>query len=399
MYEGTGSRSSTQTRLALLGVVLVVIAVSCGDSAETATTTTATTTTATTTTTAEPSPQEQCVAEATAAVESAKEPITAVLPSESFDMSVNEGKKIWYVASVTLDERSQNMIAGYQEAGEAAGVDVMILDGKGSVEEWNALINQGIAAGVDGIQLMGIDPSLVEGPLQDALDAGIPVVTGAATNAGDPLPPTVLVDITTDFERDGRVMADYVLSQTGCRVETVLLTSSLFRVGVALNDGLTAEFARLCPDDCVLSVDEVDVTALPTALPVQTSAILLTNPDMKWLIPAFDVFSLFVIQGIDDVGAENVKLISHDGSPANLDIIRAGGPQAAAQAWAPAEYQAWLAFDALARAMAGLEVDTSVADMPGQLFDADNLGPTNDLADIFPGMSDFREQFMSLWGL
>jgi simple sugar transport system substrate-binding protein len=71
---------------------------------------------------------------------------------------------------------------GIQQAGSDMGVDVTILGPESfDLEKVAQLIDQAVAAQPDGIGLTVSDPDLFRGPIQRALDAGIPVV---AYNAG-----------------------------------------------------------------------------------------------------------------------------------------------------------------------------------------------------------------------
>ena len=415
-------------RLLLVGVVILLIAAACGDSGGDTTTTAtapvtqttsppaATTTTAaptaapattvapTTTTTADPAVARRaaCVEEATVAVEAAKAPITPVLPTVPVDTSVNAGKTVWYISGTFRDERSKQIAAGFEAAGLATGLEVRVIDGEGDVQNWNLLIEQGIAAGVDGLHIQGIDPDLVSQAAQEAHDAGIPVTMGSALpSPTSPLLHGTEINVSGDMKADSKVVTDFILVETGCQGTILMLATTLFSLGIAGIEGVEEELARLCPDDCTLDVEDVDFSNLNATIPPQITAMALRNPEAEWIIAQFDVLALPIILGLDDAGiADRFKVIGHDGAFANLDLVRSGdSPQVADMAWSPAPIQGWRMMDAMQRALAGVEIDMTGAALPSQMFVPDNLAPTNDFEQLFPGMVGFEAQFLALWGV
>ena len=402
----------------LLALTLVVAA--CADSGTTTTTTSApttttsaptTTTSAPTTTTSAPttttsgpttttvSQKEVCIAEAESGVEEGRTPITAKVPTDAIDVSTIQGSDVWAVFGVLFDEGGRLTADATEEAGDLIGFNVRVLDGMGNPEEWNNLITQAVAANADAIIIFGIDPDLIAPALAEAEAAGIPVISGGGENAGAPARSDIYVDMTADLSRDGKIMADYVLAEIGCEGSAVLINSSLFKVAVAMNEGVTGEFARLCPVDCTLTYEEINLADMAVSLPSQASTVVRANPEIEWIIPGFDVFAFFVHQGLDEAGLTNVKTVSHDGAFANLDVIRSGGPQVASMAWSPQDYRGWVLIDEVARALLGLPPDLDEALLINQLIDASNLGPDNEFTTNFPGMAGFRDAYRNIWGL
>ena len=396
----------------ILGVLAVLlaftlVAAACGDSGDTTTappvtqapTTTEAPTVTEAPTTTEVTQQEICIAEAEKGVEEGRTPITAKVPTDAIDVSSIQGSDVWAVFGVLFDEGGRLTADATEEAGDIIGFNVRVLDGLGNPEEWNNLITQAVAANADAIIIFGIDPDLIAAALAEAEDAGIPVISGGGENAGSPPRSDVYVDMTADLARDGKIMADYVLAEMGCDGDAVLINSSLFKVAVAMNDGVMDEFERLCPTDCTLGYEEINLADMAVSLPVQASTVVRANPDIEWLIPGFDVFAFFVHQGLDEAGITNVKTVSHDGAFANLDVIRSGGIQVASMAWSPQDYRGWVLIDEVARALLGLPPDLNEALLINQMLDTTNLGPDNDFTTNFPGMTGFRDEYKAIWGV
>jgi ribose transport system substrate-binding protein len=346
--------------------------------------------------------REACVQEAAALAEAAKAAITPVLPSTPVDTSVNAGKTVWYISGTFRDERSKQIAAGFEAAGAATNVEVRVIDGEGDVQNWNLVIEQAVAAGVDGIHIQGIDPDLVSQAVQEADDAGIPVTMGSALpSPSSPLLHGTEINVSGDMKADSKVVTDFILAESGCQGTFIMLATTLFSLGIAGIEGVEEELARLCPDDCKLVVEEVDFSNLNATIPPQIAALAQRNPEAVWFIAQFDVLALPMMLGLEDAGlAEGKKLIGHDGAFANLDLLRSGDSmQVADMAWSPAPVQGWRMMDAMHRALAGVEIDMTGAALPSQLFVRDNLAPQNDFELLFPGMVGFEQAYLTLWGV
>ena len=87
-----------------------------------------------------------------------------------------EGKSIVVLAGDMKNGGILGATAGVQEAAEAIGWTVKVIDGAGSVQQRTAAFDQAMALKPDGIIINGFDAQEQKVGMQTAKDAGIPVV-------------------------------------------------------------------------------------------------------------------------------------------------------------------------------------------------------------------------------
>jgi ABC-type sugar transport system substrate-binding protein len=332
------------------------------------------------------------VKEAKAGVDPARAPAKFVVPTANVDMASNKGKTIWYISLTQAIPFIANISNAVKEAGAEAGMKVVVFDGKGDVGTWNQGVDQAVAQGADGIILQGIDPTLVKNGLAKAKAKNIPVIDSFNQNP-DEVAPGIAAHVTTDFTRDGKVMADYVLSKTNCDANVLVFTQSIFHLLVNMNEGIKSEFKRLCPE-CKLKFVEVDPAKMTTSLGPQTQVALRRDPKVNFIMAAYDGMASLQVPAMQGIGSK-VPIISHDGAPQNLEYVRDGKLQVADLSFPPADYTGWAQVDQIGRAMQGDKPEG--ISVPVQLFDKDNV--PSDVTKAFPSFGDFRSAFKKVWAL
>lgn len=331
------------------------------------------------------------VAEAKAAVEEAMGEPAFDAAGASFDMASNEGKTIWFISPSQAVPYTAAVSEGAKEAAEAAGMRLVVFDGKGRVTEWNKGIQQAVAQKADGIILQAIDPRLVSGAIARAESAGIPIVD---SDNGDPdaeLTDGVDAHVTVDYTGIGKRWAQYIVSQTGGEpTKVAVFYDPAFQADQNKIDGLTAELERLCPD-CELIVERFSVATFAQDLPGRVQNVLRREPDVGWLVAGFGAQVRYIIQGMRQGDADDVRLIAVSAEPENLELI-ADGEMLEADIGVPTDWLGWAQVDELGRLMAG--ADPAGQRIPVRLFDAANL---EQAGEQLYGASDFRTEFRSGW--
>jgi ABC-type sugar transport system substrate-binding protein len=377
---------------AAICVALLAAAVGCGSSSDKSSSGGGSTAPSTASSDASSTASNDCVTQAKAGLEPARQPAKFVVPTGSVQMASNKGKTIWYISLTQSIPFIANISNAVKEAGSAAGMKVVVFDGKGDVGTWNQGVDQAVAQGADGIILQGIDPTLVKNGLAKAEAKHIPVIDSFNQNP-DEVAPGIAAHVTTDFTRDGKVMADYVLSQTNCDANAIVFTQSIFHLLVNMNDGIKGEFKRLCPD-CKLKFVEVDPAKMTTTLGPQTQVALRRDPKINFIMSAYDGMASLQVPALEGIGSK-VPIISHDGTEQNLEYVRDGKLQVADLSFPPADYTGWAQVDQIGRAMTG-EKPEGIS-VPVQLFDKENV--PSDVKQAFPAFGDFRSAFKQVWGL
>ncbi len=335
-----------------------------------------------------------CVQTATQNTQAAMQAMQLTLPTDPVSMSKNSGKTIYYIAPVLAIPFIAAIADGVKAAATAAGMKAVIFDGKGNVDTFNQGVSTAVNQKAAAIILQGINPSLVSGPLAQAKAAGIPVIDSLNGDPNQPLPDGVLAHVTVDYTLGGKLMADWVLADSKCAGEAEVFTSSIYEVYKNMLAGFQGEFNSLCPTCKIDGVENIAPDQLATALPTVTSTALQRFPNLGYLVPFYDAMVTNMIPSVQ-TASHQAKIISHDGVPANLDLIRSGSTQVADVSNPPNAAMGWAEVDEVARLMAG---QAAVAEnLPQQVFVQSNL-PAND-ANLFPGYAGYQDKYLALWGV
>lgn len=334
------------------------------------------------------------VAAAQERVQAAMEPPVFEAPGGEFDMSQNAGKTVWFIAPAMSLPFVASIAEGFQEAAETAGMKAVVFDGKGNVTEWNKGVQQAVNQGADGIHLQAIDPALVSGPLEQAIDKGIVVIDGQNGDPDAPTPDGLFGHATFSFTDTSKRLADYIISQSNGAANVAMLTDPKFPALEIRRKAIEEQFAAECPD-CTFSAEDVDVATIAQRVPQTVQTLLSREPDTTWIISAFDGMVSFIEQGLRDAGKEDVRVIGADAVAQNLEAIRDGNTMQEADVGPPLAWQGWGQVDLLGRALAGEEPLN--AEIPTRFFTKENLEGTT--AETFFGDTPFKDEYQALWGM
>jgi len=334
-----------------------------------------------------------CIESAEAAVEAGRAELAPSVPNASVDVSANEGKTIWYISATMQLETMIGFAQGVQEAADASGLALQIFDGANSPQKYNDGITQAVAQNADGIILQGIDPALVEQTLAEAVAAGIPVVDAMNGDPDDALQDGILSHITVNFTEGGKLLADYILAETGCEANVLELTSSLYVALQNKSKGFNDEIVALCPW-CVVDTQEINFADFVNSVNTVVRTAVQRNPDLNFVNAADDGIAFFVgpvLEGLDS----DLPMVAGNGAPANMDSMRNGGNQVMNLIFPPLPYMGWVEVDRLHRALLGEDVPSGAIGQ--QIVDTSTVKPTEALQ--LPAFDNFRDLFMENWGV
>ena len=335
------------------------------------------------------------VATAEAAVEKAKAPAKLNLPSEPLDMKKNAGKTVYYIGASLQIPFISEIAKATKEAGEAAGVNVVIFDGKGKVDVFNQGVSTAISQHADGIILHAIDPAIVSGPLEEAKKAGIDVVDMFNRGPETELPPTVGAQVTLDYPQSGRTMANYIAADSGGDGKVGVITWGIYEIYKEMLPAFEEELEANCPDCELETVKDVSPTGPATELQNTTTAMLRQYPDMDYVAPVSDALGIQMVPAVEAAGRP-VKIVTSDGQPAALEAVEDGEPFAADVSDPPLDSVGWSTMDQMGRLLADAKPSKQDANLPTQLFTAGEVPP---LDERWPGFEGFEDEFLKVWGI
>ena len=304
-------------------------------------------------------------------VAAAQQPITSYAFGPAF--TAPRGKKVVIITCGSLGIGCVFGAKGAQEAAGALGWTSTVIDGKFDPSTWNTAVQQAVAGGADGIITLAINPALIQGGLDRARAAGIPVVD--VLQPRFPGAPAIDGDVTSDHAVAGATVADWIASDSGGKARVLILDVSEFPEVMKRNDALASEISRVCPT-CKTERQRFGAALAAQRLAPLVTAQLREHPDIGYVTGPYDATGTFIAQGIRQAQATGrVKYVNFEGNPIGFELMKSG--EQAAEMAVASPFAGWLAVDVLARKLAGQPVPDEVA-IPQRLFVAGGPLPAGD---------------------
>ena len=335
------------------------------------------------------SSSSSCAKEATAAVEAAEASPTAPIPTEAVDAAKLAGKPIWYI-NEQPNEVDDKQAEAFVEAGKAAGLEVESVSAQGKLPMVGQEIQQAVTQHAGAIVLLGVDQTAAKSAFEEAVAAGIPVITTAPGSEVEGLTRAPI----PAYEEFGKIMADQALASTNCETKALMYSTALYPVIADLQEATKKEFERLCPE-CSLEINEVEPEQI-AELRTQISTDLSRAPDTNFIISAYDALAQSLVPGMQASG-KDIPVVSADGDEANIEYV-SEGTQVSDVSREPYEYSGYQQLDVTMRVMAGQKLDQADGSPPGRLISKKVIEESPE-GEFFPGYKGFQAKFEKAWGV
>jgi ribose transport system substrate-binding protein len=329
----------------------------------------------------------QVLSAARVAVAHARTPVTTYgFPRVSSSVAKN---KLVVAITCINDGGCLDGAQGLADAGKALGWKVQIINGEGDPGAWNAAVQKAITLHADAIELVAVPPFEVQGALQQARAAKIPVISvfnPPSTSDG------IYGHVTPDQTAQGRLMADWIIADSkGTAHVIVIQDKSHFDLKMRV-DALTKELAR-CAGCTIDGYVDTTAASVYTRLAGATVSSLQQHPDATYVIGATDGYTPFAAQAVRQVGRSGkVKVAGFDGSVQSMGLIRTG--EQAMSLSEPTHFAGWLAAHLLVGAFAGQPAHDAPV-LPTRLLDKANVPASGEWDADF----NYKAQLTRLWGI
>lgn len=269
-------------------------------------------------------------AEAQAAVQETLKPLSGPSGGSPIDVSSLRGKSIAFIATSGSDF-GKTVAEGLQEAGAAVGITVLPYFGDGTLDTARTQIANAVTKGVSGIVLASWDPASLTDSLQAAASHGIKIVglsqfdnndqlSAAAKTAG------MTAVVPTCYRCMGEAIANAVAANSGGRGDALFLNVPELPAAARVQAGFESELKKVCAS-CKVTTIDTSAASLQTQMPQAVSAALVKDPDLKFVIPVFDVYAPFFTSAIVSSGSgDRIKLMGADASRGPLLAMQKGTP-------------------------------------------------------------------------
>ncbi len=332
------------------------------------------------------------VEEAQARVAAAQAPVEIGAPEQT--PPVQEDKFVVLVTCSLASEGCAQPAKAAQEAAEAIGWRVQIIDGKDTADTQNAAVQQALALGPDGIITFAINPTAIQGSLELARSQGVKVIASSATESD-------LVDFSNipslqTWVDSGSLLADYAIVKTDGDVKALVLHDTGFDVLEPQHQAFVDRLAEC--DTCEILEDQNFTFAdLATSVPRLVQQMAQRHPDFNTFYIDYDYAVPSVLQGLRAIGAEGKIVLGSDGTSAAIQLIRDGGGQSATTAYALA-WIGWADIDAMNRIFAGESPDPATEVLTRKLIDQ-QVALDQNIDGLWNGDVDFEAAYLKMWGV
>ena len=222
-------------------------------------------------------------------------------------------------------------VKGLEQAGEAAGVDMIEMEANGDAQKQNDQINELINKGVDGLLICPVDLNTIKSALMAAEEAKIPV---ALYDRDSPDATNVITAVTCGATDDGYVGGKYIADELAKQgldkyVIAELRGPANDDIGVQRSAGFNKAIEEVLGDKAEVLVVETGAWEADVAT-ANLSAKLQSNPEICAVFCGTDSFFPGVETALSEVGKQfkvgeegHVVVTGINGERAAYDAITA----------------------------------------------------------------------------
>jgi ribose transport system substrate-binding protein len=325
-------------------------------------------------------------------------------PGPEIDISSLKGKTFYVIPLAYNTEFNKLQADATVEAGKVAGVNVEVYSTTGTPSQWQQGMTRAISDNAAGIILQGPDPNLLIPQIRQAEAKGIPVVSSHYVDQDSAAEtvakiPNLQVAVPGPFTEASRLLADYVTVQSDGKANVAYVPLTDFgTLQTQMTEAFEAELESVCPDCTVTRADTTfaKVTETPSAI---TSAIR-RNPDIDWIVTAFDLSVPYAQTALTTLGNKDIKVASFNATSAVLKLMQQDGHPLVANIGEPIPVMGYTSLDQAMR----LALDEEPVEEPVfmRIFTQDNVdeaGTPPTAVDGYGEAESFVDGYKALWGV
>lgn len=304
-------------------------------------------------------------------------------------------KELVFVAQTMTNPGVAGVAKGVQEAAQAIGWKVRIIDGQGDQSGISAAFGQALSIKPDGILVGGFDPNTISSQVKQAEAAGIPVIGWhALSNPGPSTSPRLFTNVTTKVEDVARISAQWIITKSKGTAGVVVFTDNSIPFAAGKAKMIEAALGE-CSSVKVLQIENIPIPDAGARTPQEFSSLVSRLVD-KW------TYSVAINDLYFDNAATPLRAAGKQGNGAPYSVGAGDGSEAAFQRIASGQYQAatvpeplneegWQIVDEFNRAFSGEKASGYVP--PVHVTDADNVGSSTS----WDPQNGYRDTYRKIW--
>jgi ribose transport system substrate-binding protein len=320
-----------------------------------------------------------------------------------------KNKTIAIISAGQAADSNSVPVAGAMEAAKAIGWKATVYDAALNPSMYAPLVDQAIAAHVNGIILDAIDCDTVRGPLEQAKKDGIKVTAMYAFDCNDPDSTGGKVSLfsgVTNYgvknanldkftESYGADQADYIIAKSDNKAKIIALQDTQFTVLKYTLEGFANTIAASHGSTIVDTLDFTQQDLVDGDLVPMIEATLERYPDATWIKSPFTyATTLGIVPALKANPSLHFDVMGGEGFYNELDDIRSGVITATNAI--SSDWTGWAAVDTLNSVFNNTKpVDSGIG---WTLVDATHNLPSNPMANYTPPIP-YQSEYKKAWGV
>lgn len=259
--------------------------------------------------------------EAKANLDTYREPPTWQGPDAPVDLAGLEGKKVVYISvSNAIPVLKYWSDALKSLVGSEAGVELSVVDAKGSVEEANKGFQQAIASKADAVVIVAFSTELFKKQISDAKAAGLKVITAQSGIPGK-VDGGQDAEVSFDYEKVGELIGDWFVVDSEGKGKGMVVTSDDVPASQPQAQATLSEVKEKCPA-CDLTVEDVQIPQWESTMPTLFQSTANGDPDRTYYLPLYDGQALPGLGALRTAGADKVKVGAFNATPGIVEQLK-----------------------------------------------------------------------------
>ncbi|GIF66613.1 hypothetical protein Ais01nite_46480 [Asanoa ishikariensis] len=337
------------------------------------------------------------IAEAQKIIDQYRNPPAWQGPNDPVQIGALSGKKVTYISvsnSIPVLKYWSDKLTGLLQ--QYGGVQMTVIDAKGSVDEANKGFEQAIAQKADAIVFQALPPALFQAQITKAKAAGIKVIS-ANTGVPGKVDGGQDAEIGFDYVKVGQLIGDWMVVDSKGKGKGLVVSSDDVPASQPQAQATVGEVKRLCPE-CDVSIKDVQIPQWQTSVPTLFQTTINSDPDRKYLLPLYDGQALPGLGAIRTAGAgAKVTVGAFNATPGIVEQLKDPASGLKLDIGGHNEWWAYAAADQIFRVLSGA-APISNYQIGLRIFDTSNANLIQG-SDEFAwyGASDYKTKFPALW--
>ena len=310
-------------------------------------------------------------------------------------LRAQRGGSVVFVAGDLTNGGIAGAALGVQQAAEAIGWRLEILDGQGTTAGQTRALRAALRAKPAGIVLGGFDATAQKATLRRARALDVPVVGWhAGTRPGPDRDAGLFTNVSTDPASVARLAADYAIAHSDGTAGVVIFTDRRYPIAAHKADVMAAQI-RACRRCAVLETVDAPIDLAQQQMPAIVSSLLHRHgARFRYMLTINGIYIGGALAAFANAGRRGddppFAIGAGDGDASDFERIHAADHQTASIA-EPLYLQGWQIIDELNRARAGRPPSGYIA--PPRLITRADV-PSG---EVFDPPSGYRENYRRIW--